>query len=115
MRYLGAVAESIKDKELNHLKTLIEREVVFRSAKHIFNEHIRDSSDTYLSSTISHLFNVLLAPFTLIDNLNEGKIVFEDHTIQNQIRPSPQASTLKTDKTEELVQEEDKALDADAK
>lgn len=81
MRYLGAVADQIKDKELNHLKTLLEREVVFRSVKHIFNEHIRESTDTYLSSTISHLFNILLAPFPLIDQLNEGKIAFEDRTI----------------------------------
>lgn len=67
MRYLGTVANEIKDKELNHLKTLLEREAVFRSAKHIFNEHIRESSDTYLSSTISHLFNILLAPFPFIE------------------------------------------------
>lgn len=66
MRYLGAVGDALKDKELNHLKTLIEREVIFRSAKHIFNEHIRESSDTYLSSTISHLYNLLLAPFPFI-------------------------------------------------
>jgi hypothetical protein len=45
---------------------MIEREIVFRSAKHIINEHIRESSDTYLSSTISHIFNLLLAPFPLI-------------------------------------------------
>lgn len=70
MRYLGAVAELLKGKEYNHLSTLIEREIVFRSAKHIFNEHIRESSDTYLASTISHLFNLLVAPFPLLDKLN---------------------------------------------
>jgi protein TIF31 len=67
MRYLGTVANELKSKELNHLKILLEREVVMRSAKHIFNEHIRESSDTYLSSVISHLFNILLAPFPFID------------------------------------------------
>jgi len=81
MRYLGAVASHIKDLELNHLKTLLEREVVFRSAKHIFNEHIRESSDTYLSSTISHLLNLLLAPSLFLDLLNDGKIQYEDNTI----------------------------------
>jgi hypothetical protein len=74
MRYLGAVATELKDKELNHLKTMVEREVVFRSAKHIFNENIRDSSDTYLSSTISYLLNLLLAPTPFIDLMNEDKI-----------------------------------------
>jgi len=53
---------------------MIEREVVFRSAKHIFNEYIRDTPDTYLSSVIAHLLNILLAPYPLIDMLNEGKI-----------------------------------------
>jgi len=66
---------------LNHLKTLLEREVVFRSAKHIFNEHIRESPDTYLSSTISHLFNILLAPSLFLELLNDGKIQYEDNTI----------------------------------
>ena len=78
MRYLGAVATELKDKELNHLKIMLERDAVFRSAKHLINEHIRDSSDTYLSSTISHLFNILLAPFPFIQLLNEDKIQFED-------------------------------------
>lgn len=37
MRYVGEVLSQIKDKELNHLKVLLEREVVVRAAKHIFN------------------------------------------------------------------------------
>lgn len=92
MRYLGYVAKELKDKELNHLKILLEREVVFRSAKHLINEHIRDSSDTYLSSVISHLFNILLAPFPLINLLNEGKITYEDQTIQSLLKPIQQQS-----------------------
>lgn len=86
MRYLGAVANELRDKELNHLKILIEREVIFRSAKHLINEHIRDSSDTYLSSVISHLLNLVLAPFPFLAALNEGRITFEDHTIQSDLR-----------------------------
>jgi len=38
MRYLGFVNERVKKYEFNHLKVLIEREILFRSAKHIFNE-----------------------------------------------------------------------------
>jgi protein TIF31 len=81
MRYLGFVASELKDKELNHLKILMEREVVFRSAKHLINEYIRESSDTYLSSVICHLLNLILSPFPLLQALNEGKITFEDNTI----------------------------------
>jgi hypothetical protein len=61
---------------------MVEKEVVLRSSKHIFNEHIRDTPDTYLSSVISHLFNILLASFPFIDLLNEGKIAYIDNTIQ---------------------------------
>jgi protein TIF31 len=38
MRYLGKVYNSIKDKELHHLKTIFEREAIVRSVKHLFNE-----------------------------------------------------------------------------
>jgi hypothetical protein len=82
MRYLGAVADVLKEKELNHLKIMIEKEVVMRCSKHIFNEYIRDTPDTYLSSVIAHLFNTLLAPFPFLDMLNEGKIEYVDNTIQ---------------------------------
>jgi hypothetical protein len=85
MRYLGQVAEELAKTELNHLKTMVEREIIFRSAKHIFNEHIRESSDTYLSSTISHLLNLLLAPAPLLKLLNEGRIQYEDTTVQSLI------------------------------
>lgn len=85
MRYLGAVNNVLKDTELTHFKVMLEKEVVFRSIKHIFNEQLRDSSNLYLSSVITHLFNLLLAPYPLIDLLNEGKIVYVDSTVQSYI------------------------------
>lgn len=72
MRYLGYVGEKLKDQELNHIKIMLEKEVVLRSAKHIFNDHIRQSNDTYLSSVISHLLNLILAPFPLLELMNDG-------------------------------------------
>ena len=67
MRYIGAVYNEINDKELNHLKFLLEREAVLRSVKHIFNEQLRETPDVYLSSVLSHLLNILLASFPFID------------------------------------------------
>ena len=67
------------------MKYLLEKEVVLRSAKHIFNDHIREAPDTYLSSVIAHLFNILLASFPFIDLLNEGKITYIDNTVQSLI------------------------------
>jgi protein TIF31 len=74
MRYIGAVYETIADKELNHLKTLLEREALVRAVKHLFNEQLRDASDTHLSKILAHLFNLLLAPLPLIEKLDDGSI-----------------------------------------
>lgn len=64
---------------------MLEKEVVLRCSKHIFNEQIRETPDTYLSSVIAHLFNILLASFPFIDLLNEGKITYVDNTIQSLV------------------------------
>jgi protein TIF31 len=77
MRYLGEVAKALvrhPDKEALHFSVLLEKEVVLRSFKHIINEQLRESSNLYLSSVISHMLNMLLAPHPLIEALNEGKI-----------------------------------------
>jgi len=76
MRYLGKVYNSIKDKDLHHLKTFFEREAIVRSVKHLFNEQLRETNDSYVSKVLAHLFNMLLAPFSMIDKMNEGAIVY---------------------------------------
>ncbi len=88
MRYIGEVYKQIKDKELNHLKVLLERESVVRATKHIFNENIRDCPDTYMSSVVSHLLNLLLAPYPMLQKLNDGSIAYQDLTIQSLIQDS---------------------------
>jgi protein TIF31 len=74
MRYLGTVASVVAGQELHHIKTLLEREVVVRSVKHLVNHELRESSDTHLSATLAHLFNLLLAPFPLLEKLETGSI-----------------------------------------
>lgn len=76
MRYIGTVAELVADKELNHLKTLLERESVVRSIKHIFNEYLRETSDTHVSAVLSHLFNLILAPFPLLEKLEKNELSY---------------------------------------
>ena len=77
MRYIGHLAKEIESKELNHLKTLLEREAVMRSCKHLFNEYLRETADTHLSSLLAHLFNLVLAPFPLLEKLEEGSITYQ--------------------------------------
>jgi hypothetical protein len=76
MRYIGTVNDTIKDKELNHLKTLLEREVIVRSVKHLVNMYLRDVSDTHLSAVLGHLFNILFAPFPLLARLEDGSFAY---------------------------------------
>lgn len=76
MRYIGTIAKLVADKELYHLKTLLEREAVVRSVKHIFNEYLRDTSDTHTSAVLSHLFNLVLAPFPLLEKLEKGELTY---------------------------------------
>ena len=42
IRYLGRIAEEIKDKNLTHLKFLLEREVIMRTMKHLLNKYLRE-------------------------------------------------------------------------
>ncbi|CAH9122850.1 unnamed protein product [Cuscuta epithymum] len=55
LRYLGKVAEGTR--HFPHLWDLCSNEVVFRSAKHIFKDVLRDTEDHDLGSAISHLLN----------------------------------------------------------
>lgn len=66
IRYIGEVEKVVADKELSHLKTLLEREAIVRSVKHLFNEYLRETPDSHISSVLSHLFNLLFAPFPLL-------------------------------------------------
>ena len=76
MRYIGQVYRLVADKELNHLKSLLEKEALVRAAKHLINEQLRDVPDTHLSAVLVHLFNLLLAPFPLLEKLQDGTITY---------------------------------------
>jgi hypothetical protein len=76
------VYKTIADKELNHLKTFLEREVLVRSVKHLFNEKLRDTPDSYISKVLAHLFNILLSPLSLVEKLDNGVISYPIAKVQ---------------------------------
>ena len=83
IRYLGYVAEQIKEKNLSQMQYMIEREVIIRSIKHILNQYIRENeSDELLASLISHVFNCLLAPKDFIKKLDDGVISYKPVTLK---------------------------------
>jgi protein TIF31 len=92
LRYLGAVSQVLADKELNHLKTLIEREALVRSAKHLINAELRETSDTHLSAVIAHLLNLILAPLPLIAKLDDGSISYPTASTPTPIQDTKPAA-----------------------
>ena len=102
MRYLGKVIERLPQVEessekykgivevkqngdFKHIKTILEREVLMRSAKHVFNRILREESgdcELHLAKIVSHLLNCLLAPIPFFAALNSGKIKNADESLQ---------------------------------
>jgi len=101
----------MKEKEgLQHIMFVLEKEIVMRSLKHYFNQQLKGCSEIYVSSLISHFFNCLLAPFPYLEQLNAGKIAFDDNTIQSSItEPEANKNAEKKVEAEEAapVQEKD--------
>jgi ABC-type transport system involved in Fe-S cluster assembly fused permease/ATPase subunit len=54
----------------------MEREALVRSAKHLINAELRETSDTHLSAVVAHLLNMLVAPLPLVAKLDDGVISF---------------------------------------
>lgn len=80
---MGKIAEEIKDKNLTHMKYMLEREVIIRSFKHILNQYLKNCpSDDLLGETVSHLFNIFFAPKEFIKRLDEGSIKFKRHSLK---------------------------------
>jgi protein TIF31 len=83
IRYLGYIAEQIKEKNLCQMQYMIEREVIIRCIKHILNQYIRENeSDELLGALISHIFNCLLAPKDFLKKLDDGEITYKPVTLQ---------------------------------
>jgi hypothetical protein len=64
------------------LKTFLEREVLVRAVKHLFNEKLRDTPDSHISKVLAHLFNILLSPLPLVEKLDTGIISYPISQIQ---------------------------------
>ena len=110
MRYLGQVIEALStvkedtqkykvpgelkmDGQFKHLKTNLEREIIMRSAKHVFNRILREESgesELHQSQIVAHLLNCLLAPTAQMDQMNSGQIKLSDETLQTNFEFFPE-------------------------
>ena len=80
MRYIGKVSKAIDEDKLPHIKTLLERWIVWRWATKIFNDLVKGVPSSWISKFIAHFLNILLAPEHLIQKLNNGEV------LKNEIR-----------------------------
>lgn len=72
---------------------MIEREVVLRSAKHVFNRIIKEESgdnEVFLSQIVSHLLNCLFAPKAFLTALNDGSLKLEDDSFLSRFHQFPE-------------------------
>lgn len=72
--------------DYKHIKTLLEREIFLRSAKHVISKILAEDcgdSDIHLAQAVAHCLNCILAPLPSINALNSGKMKPVDEAIQN--------------------------------
>ena len=74
MRYLGKIYTGLKEANVKHMMHIIERDILLRSFKHIFNEILKDTQLQYIPELIAHLLNCLLGSEVLVKALNNRKI-----------------------------------------
>ena len=55
-----------------------------RAVKHIVNQELREASDTHISAVLAHLFNLILAPFPLLEKLEDGSIAYPASSVISQ-------------------------------
>lgn len=78
--------------DFKHLRTLLEKEIVLRSAKHVFNRILKEEkgeSDLYLADVVSHLLNCLFAPHDFLTRLDQGNLRQVDSSIQSEFQFRP--------------------------
>ena len=88
VRYYGEIIKLI-DTDSNFkrtntwVKTLAIRDIIRRSAKHVFNSIIKDVPDYLMKDFCAYFLNILLAPASSIKNLEAFEISYVNGTIVN--------------------------------
>lgn len=90
IRYLGKVLSTIEEGKFPHVRLLLERNIVARSCKHLVQQLLQKADPENISLLVSHLLNVLLAPFYQLDKLNTGKIAL---TPKQEVTPPPKSES----------------------
>jgi hypothetical protein len=70
--------------KFNHIKAMLEKEIYFRSVKHVFNRILREESgetDLLFAQLVIHVLNCLLAPSPMVAALDSGIIKFAEDSV----------------------------------
>jgi protein TIF31 len=74
MRYLGKIHECLKTENCEHMATIVERDILLRCLKHVFNEKLRECAVTDLIEGVTFLLNCVFSSEVTLAALNEGNI-----------------------------------------
>lgn len=88
IRYSGEILTLIETtpslrKVNSWLKTLIIRDIIRRSAKHVFNDIVSNLPEYLIKDFSAYFLNVLLAPANLIKHLENYDIIYKEGSIQS--------------------------------
>ena len=122
MRYLGQVYARLSQTPTNdsdvkmrgepkHLKAIVEREILLRSAKHVFNRILKDEigeSNLHLGQCAMHLLNCLLSCSAFHHYMNNQTLKFQDETVQTLFSEFPEEMVSR--KQEETAEQKSENL-----
>ena len=78
-RYLGEIYNRINED--NWLRCLIERDIIRRCAKHIYNEIISGCPLYIVKAITCHILNVIFAPYEMLLLLNDKVVTYVNNEI----------------------------------
>lgn len=116
IRYLGRIADEIKDKNLTHMKFLLEREVIMRTMKHLLNKYLRECpSADMMADTVCHVLNCLLAPKDFQKKMDDGLVKPQQKSLKQLaelhfVKSASDKPEARQEKQKEQVAPEDEAL-----
>eukprot|EP01127_Copromyxa_protea_P005232 TRINITY_DN1513_c2_g1_i1.p1 TRINITY_DN1513_c2_g1~~TRINITY_DN1513_c2_g1_i1.p1 ORF type:complete len:1243 (-),score=410.37 TRINITY_DN1513_c2_g1_i1:1503-5231(-) len=93
LRYLGQITQALEERKAPTFMILaLQREMIVRVTKHIFNEHLRSVKDYSLANTIAQLLNAFFGRSTT------GNKPFQSGIVAPAATPAPAATTKQTQK-----------------
>ena len=104
---------SPQNKNFSWIKSLILRDLIRRSAKHIFNDTMRELPEYLVKEYTAYFLNILLSPSILINSLEGQNIEYINGFIQSNKQLSNLNQTHENKNQANIINQENKASNSD--